>query len=303
MQLVSIITVNYNNAPVTEELLQSIFDKNRYSDIEIIVVDNGSKVDPVPAWIITYPTVKFIRSETNIGFAGGNNLGIKASTGGYLFLINNDTEVTDDLVGLLANTLDQNSNVGAISPAILFFDAPEVFQYAGFTKMNYLTGRNQTIGIDEKNMGQYNDVVGETAYAHGAAMMIRRTAIDKAGLMAENYFLYYEELDWSERIKQKGFDIWINTNAIIFHKESRSVGKNSALKEYYMNRNRILFIRSHAPAFTYCMFMIYFLSIVSTRNMITYLRNKQFSFISILFKAIYWNFTNSVNSKRLYFPS
>jgi GT2 family glycosyltransferase len=303
MSFVSIITVNYNNPVVTEELLQSIFEKNGFSDIEIIVVDNGSKVNGVPAWIEKYPAVRFIRSETNLGFAGGNNLGITAATGDYLFFVNNDTEVTENLVGILANTLDENAHVGVVSPAILFFDKPDIIQYAGFTKMNYLTGRNETIGIGEKNIGQYNNCIGKTAYAHGAAMMIRRTAIEKAGLMAENFFLYYEELDWCERIKQIGFEIWINTNAIILHKESLTVGKHSALKEYYMNRNRILFIRIHAQGFTYFGFMIYFLTVVSTRNIVNYIKHKQFRFISILFRAISWNFTNKVNSKRLYFPS
>ncbi|MDQ6815255.1 MAG: glycosyltransferase family 2 protein [Bacteroidota bacterium] len=303
MSLVSIITVNYNNATVTEELLQSIFNKNRFISIEVIVVDNGSKVDDVADWSIRFPSVTFIRSETNLGFAGGNNLGIKSAKGEYLFLVNNDTEVTENLVGLLADILDKNAIVGAVSPAIFYFDQPDVFQYAGFTKMNYLTGRNETIGIGEKNTGQYNYATGKTAYAHGAAMMLRREAIEQAGLMADNYFLYYEELDWCERIKQKGFEIWVNTNAVIFHKESRSVGRQSALKEYYMNRNRILFIRKHAPRFTYWCFMLYFLTIVSARNIISYVTKKQFSFISILFKAIIWNFTNSVASNRLYFPS
>ncbi|HEX8460610.1 MAG TPA: glycosyltransferase family 2 protein [Segetibacter sp.] len=302
MSLVSIITVNYNNAAITEDLLQSIICKNNFTDIEIIVVDNGSKVNSVPGWMETYPSIKFIRSETNLGFAGGNNLGIRAAKGHYLFLVNNDTEVTENLVSILACTLDKNRNVGIVSPAIFFFDTPDIFQYAGFSEMNFLNGRNETIGLGEKNTGQYNNRIAKTAYAHGAAMMVRRAAINKAGLMAENFFLYYEELDWCERIKQQGFEIWVNTNAVIFHKESMSVGKTSALKEYYMNRNRILFIRKHASFFTYSLFLIYFIGVVCLRNILSYIRLKQYGFIAILFKAIAWNFTNNVDSKRLYFP-
>ena len=85
---VSIITVNFNHHYVTEALLYSIFQKNTYSSLEIIVVDNGSATNPVTAWQQQFPTVKFIRSNVNLGFAGGNNLGIKAATGDYFFLVN-----------------------------------------------------------------------------------------------------------------------------------------------------------------------------------------------------------------------
>ncbi|MFX9027493.1 hypothetical protein ABTN22_18650, partial [Acinetobacter baumannii] len=91
----------------------------------------------------------------------------------------------------------------------------------------------------EKDNGQYDNIVQQIGYGHGAAMMLKKEAIEKAGLMAENFFLYYEEMDWCDRIKKSGYEIWINTNALIYHKESISVGKRSALKEFFMNRNRI----------------------------------------------------------------
>ena len=101
MKLVSIITVNFNQPAVTEALLKSIFLTNGYSSIEIIVVDNGSSTNPVPEWRVKYPDVVFIRSNNNLGFAGGNNLGIKQATGDYFFLVNNDTEYTEQLIDKL----------------------------------------------------------------------------------------------------------------------------------------------------------------------------------------------------------
>src|SRR4051812_21030866 len=98
MKKVSVITVNFNQPVVTEALLDSISKVNTYSELEIIVVDNGSKMDVTTDWNIKYPNVKFIRSDANLGFAGGNNLGIKEATGDYLFLVNNDTEFTEGLV-------------------------------------------------------------------------------------------------------------------------------------------------------------------------------------------------------------
>ncbi|MDB5014413.1 MAG: glycosyltransferase family 2 protein, partial [Daejeonella sp.] len=85
MQAVSIITVNYNHNHVTEELLDSIYQHKRSLTLEIIVVDNGSVENPISAWVVKYPEVRFIRSETNLGFAGGNNLGINLATGDFLF--------------------------------------------------------------------------------------------------------------------------------------------------------------------------------------------------------------------------
>ena len=249
MALVSIITVNFNQSLVTEELLASIDLTNNYPHIEIIVVDNGSKVNSVPEWAVKYPAIKFLRSEINLGFAGGNNLGIKAATGDYLFLVNNDTEFTDGLVQKLIDVMDANPVIGMASPKIRYFDEPDMLQYMGYTPMNYYTARNSCIGQFEKDNGQYDHLTGPTGYVHGAAMMVKRECIDKAGLMAENYFLYYEELDWCDRIKRAGYQAWLITDALIYHKESVSVGKVSALKEFFMNRNRILFIRRNAPFF------------------------------------------------------
>jgi GT2 family glycosyltransferase len=300
--LVSIITVNYNHSILTESLLESIFNKNNYKNIEVIVVDNGSESNPIPEWQNKFPSVKFIRSENNLGFAGGNNLGMSAAKGDYLFLINNDTEVTETLIERLVNTLEENPQVGIVSPKILYYNT-NIIQYLGYTPLNYVTARNKCIGQFEEDKGQYDSLIGPTGYAHGAAMMVRREAIKKAGPMAENFFLYYEELDWCERIKKQGFEIWVDARAVIYHKESMSVGKQSRLKEYYMNRNRMLIVRKHASTLSRIGFLFYFLLVVTPISIIRYLKSKHSRFIPVLGKAIWWNFTNSTDSNRLYFPA
>ena len=299
MKKVSIITVNYNQPVVTEALLHSISNTNTYPSIEIIVIDNGSVIDPVGEWKKKYPAVKFIRSDKNLGFAGGNNLGVKEGTGDYLFFVNNDTEFTDGLVETLVATLDAHPEVGIISPKIRYFDQPDTLQFAGFTPMNYYTARNRCIGQFEKDNGQYDNLTGETGFIHGAAMMVTRAAIDKAGMMSENYFLYYEEMDWCEHIKRAGYKIWVNMQALIYHKESVSVGGKSAMKEYFMNRNRILFIRRNCPFSVRLIFWIYFLSVVATRNVYAYIKDRQFGFVSVLIGAIGWNFANGIDSANL----
>jgi GT2 family glycosyltransferase len=302
MKRVSIVTVNFNQPQVTEDLLKSLEEVNTYIELEIIVVDNGSKTNPVPAWEAKYPHIKFIRSDANTGFAGGNNIGIQEATGDYLFLINNDTEVTPNLIGKLVAKLDENPKIGMISPKIHYFDHPGMLQYTGYTQMNYYTARNACIGQFETDRGQYDSLTGVTGYAHGAAMMIKREALEKAGVMSENYFLYYEELDWCERIKKAGYEIHVDLSALIYHKESVSVGKRTALKEFFMNRNRILFIRKNASSLTFFIFCCYFLATVVPRNLLQYVKNKEFNFIPVFIKAITWHFTNKADSNNLGFP-
>lgn len=302
MKLVSLITLNLNQPAVTEALLDSLFSKNTYPDIEIIVVDNASKINPVPQWKEKYPAVQFIRSEKNLGFTGGNNLGITHAKGDYLFVINNDTEVTESLIGRLVEILEQNPKIGVISPKINYFDQPDKLQYTGYTDMNYYTARNHCIGQFEKDNGQYNYLTGKTGYAHGAAMLVRREAMDKAGMLSDNFFIYYEELDWCERIKKAGYEVWVDMQALLYHKESMTVGKQSAFKEYYMNRNRILFNRKHAPAFAFIVFTLYYTTLVIPKTLIGYIRKKQYHFIPIFFKAIKWNLLNSVNSSEAALP-
>lgn len=299
MKLVSIITVNFNHSHVTDEFLDAFYRTNQYPNFEIIVVDNGSKENPVPAWSIKYPHVKFVRSERNLGFAGGNNLGVTYAKGDLLFFVNNDTEFTVGLIQTLVDNIAKHPKTGMISPKIRYFQEPETLQYAGYTEMNYFTARNACIGQFEKDQGQFDQLTGFTGFGHGAAMMITREAINKAGLMAENYFLYYEELDWGARIRKAGFEIRLDMGALIYHKESVSVGQKSALKEFFMNRNRILFIRRNANAFQKLVFYCHFLFLVTPRNLIAYVKVGQYHFIPLLFKAIWWNMTHGIDSPDL----
>ncbi|MGE5520349.1 MAG: glycosyltransferase family 2 protein [Candidatus Dadabacteria bacterium] len=287
MPLVSIISVNYNQPEATADMLKSVFEVNKYPEFEVIVVDNASSEFDIETWQKKFPSARFIASKKNLGFAGGNNLGLKEARGEYLFLINNDTEVTAGLIEQLVSTMETHPQIGMISPRILSYNKPEEIQYNGYSPMNYYTGRNY-VGYSSPK----ETFVGQTGYAHGAAMMLRREALSKAGLMDESYFLYYEELDWCERIKHAGYEIWINRNATIYHKESLAVGRSSPLKEYYMTRNRILFQRRHAPFLARSFFLVYFLLIVAPRNLVSYLVKGRTELVFPFLKGISWNFVH-----------
>ncbi|WP_316844665.1 glycosyltransferase family 2 protein [Pedobacter psychrodurus] len=293
---ISIISVNYNQPDVTQELLDSIFTTNTYLNTEVIIVDNGSRENFIPIWKDRYPQVKFIHSEENLGFAGGNNLGIAAADGDYLFLVNNDTEFTSGLLETLSGTFQDFPDTGIVCPKINYFEHPGKIQYVGFTELTSITARNQCLGQFEDDRGQYDDRVYITAFAHGAAMMVSRKVFQRAGLMAENFFLYYEEMDWSLRIRKAGFKIRVNTSALIYHKESVSVGADSPLKIYYMNRNRILLVRKHSVFYKQILFFLYFGLMVFPRNLLQFLIRGKFKHITAMCKAVYWNLTHSTNS-------
>ncbi len=272
--MVSVITVNYKQAALTCALLDSIRDVNQYSDIEVIVVDNGAESDETALFKQHYPEAIVLVSPENLGFAGGNNLGIRQAKGDFLFLVNNDTEWTAGLLGSLLARIKNHSQVGVVSPKIRYYSDPQRIQYAGFTPVNPWTGRNRAIGKNELDKGQF-DQAEPTAYAHGAAMMVSRQALRSAGPMSEDFFLYYEELDWCARIQKAGFEIWYEPAGLILHKESVSVGKQSPLKAFYQTRNRLLFMKKNYSALTYYFFIGFFLTITVPVHSVRYLFRNQ----------------------------
>ncbi len=241
----AIVSVNYNQTALTLEMLASVEAARLHTRCEIWVVDNASTVDGSAALAAAYPWVRTLRSEENLGFAGGNNLAIRETAADYVFLLNNDALIDEGVVEALLARFRENPSLGALSPLIYDFPrrTPEpILQYAGATRVSSLTGRNRTHGRGQANSGQFSGVA-EVAYAHGAAMMVSRAAIDAVGLMEEGYFLYYEELDWCDRIRHAGFQIMLDGDRAIWHRESVSTGPDSAFKAYWINRSRILYMR------------------------------------------------------------
>lgn len=287
--LVSIITINYNQLAQTIEFVKLI-KMNSYKNIEIIVVDNASEERP-DKLERNFPDISVIRSNTNLGFAGGNNLGIKASNGEFLFFVNNDVYIDNGAIESLLNRLHTNPEAGMASPKIKFYSHPEIIQYAGFNKINKWTGRNSAIGNKQKDNGQFNQPC-ETYYAHGAAMMVKREAIEKAGLMPEIFFLYYEEVDWCNRIKEQGYKIFYEPRAVVYHKESLSIGKGSVLKTYYLNRNRILFMRRNINGLNFFLFTIFTLLFSIPKNTLKYLIYNKVDHLKAYISAIIWNLKN-----------
>ncbi|MGB0429097.1 MAG: glycosyltransferase family 2 protein [Bacteroidia bacterium] len=283
----SIITVNYNGINDTLQMLESIKQAN-YDLIEVIVVDNASKSDPTDQIHHHYPEVRVIRSDKNLGFAGGNNLGIRVAKGNYIMLLNNDTLVDQDFAEPIVNTFEQNPDVGIVGSKIHFNHSPGVIQYAGSTKMNPLTLTSFAIGWGQKDNGQY-DKGGYTHLAHGAAMTVSKKAIEKAGIMEDGYFLYYEELDWCLQIQKAGFKIWFQPKSLIHHKESMSVGKSSPLKEYYKTRNRILLARRNFDGWTRFVCILYLVLVANPIHLIKKVIKGKMDLAKAQLRGILWH--------------
>ena len=279
----SIITVNFNGLDETCALIDTITFSD---DMEVIVVDNGSTVDEAVIISQRFPQVRAIRSEKNLGFAGGNNLGLKVARGQYLYLINNDTVFHEFQVQPLIDRLQSSPQFGMVCPKIRFAwdDCP--IQFAGYTPLTAITHRNRSIGYGEADHGQY-DVAHLTPYAHGAAMMVKREVIDKASLMPECYFLYYEELDWSMMIRRVGYDIWYEPAFTVYHKESQTTGQQSPLRTYYITRNRLLFVKRNNLCATRYLSYFYLIGLVACRDILKYMLQRRIDLTRATLKGIY----------------
>lgn len=288
---ISIITINYNGVKDTCELIESLPLEEQ--SIEVIVVDNASKEDEATIITNRFPQVKVIRSERNLGFAGGNNLGIKAARGRYLFFINNDTILRCKKEDVrckmffqpLTDRLESSPEIGMVCPKIRFAWENHPIQFAGYTPLSCYTMRNHSIGFGETDRGQY-DTAHPTPYAHGAAMMVKREALEKVGLMPECYFLYYEELDWSMMFTRAGYSIWYEPACTIYHKESQATGQNSPLKTYFLTRNRLLFVKRNIKGLRRYITHTYLLLVVAPRDICRYILHRQFNLASATIKGI-----------------
>ena len=284
--LVSIVTVNFNGNKDTLELLESLC-KQGYEAIKVWVVDNAS-TDPI-VLEREYPfPVEVIYSEENLGFAGGNNLGISKASGEFIYLLNNDTLVEKDAIQAMVNMMLGNVSLGMISSKIRFTHGDKRIQYAGCTPISPYAVRGFAIGNQELDEGQH-DRNEMTHRPHGASMMIRKEVVEQIGGMPELYFLYYEEMDYAEMAKRKGWEIGYCGKATIWHKESASTGRNSPLKTYYLTRNRVLFAKRNFKGIQLWGSLLYLLIVVQLKDVLKAILKGDFALLTTLVKANLWN--------------
>ncbi|AMQ55344.1 glycosyltransferase family 2 protein [Algoriphagus sanaruensis] len=247
---VAIILVNWNGLEFTQACLRSLA-KVDYPNFKIIVVDNGSDENEGEKLKHTFPEIDLIQSEKNLGFSGGNNLGIrKAMEQGFshVLLLNNDTEVEPDFLGELIRAANKYPDAGIIQPLILFLHNPREIWSAG-GKWIPAFSRSLTLG-DREPLADYRIKSPRLDWATGCAMLVSVRAIEKAGLLNEQFFVYFEDVEWSLRIRKASFSIYLEDQAKIYHeagassKKQHAEGTLSPKVFYYHVRNQFLLIRT-----------------------------------------------------------
>ncbi len=244
--MVCIILINYNGKVDTEECVKSI--KKNLADFKIIIVDNNSIMGQVEYNdVIDRKCCEIVYLDENIGFAAGNNIGLqraKEFNPEYYFILNNDTTIPDDCIEKLIEKSQKESDRYVITTKIVYFDDPGIIWYGGCS-YNKRLGEYKSLGLRQNDSEEYN-IESEVDYITGCAMFIPAHILDKVGFLSEEYFLYYEDADYCERIKKSNIKMLYYPGVTILHKESRSTKRGSDMYSYYIIRNYLFFIRKYS---------------------------------------------------------
>jgi GT2 family glycosyltransferase len=241
---VHVIILNWDGLADTLECLASLREQS-YAALKIHVVDNGSREDEAATIEREFPEVNVLRQESNLGFCGGNNTGIRhalADGADFVLLLNNDTIVPPDCISALLSGVSGLEDAGAVSPLILRYPDTETIWFAG------TFWESKTAGFRARLSGQPRDQLTSkepftSEYGCGCCLLAHSSVWRKVGLLDERYFAYYEEADWSSRVKQAGLQCYVVPTAILYHKVTRSTP--GVVVTYMMARNRLLWMRDH----------------------------------------------------------
>lgn len=257
MKKVWAILVNWNKPVDTIDAVNSLLLAQGTFELEVLIVDNASTDNSLIRFEDEFKTnkkISILKNKENLGFTGGNNLGIKEAIknkADFLLIINNDTYIDKNLVVELLATFETYPEAGIASPKIYFAPGFEyhkkyskaeigkVIWYAG-GEMDWDNVYGKNRGVDEVDRGQY-DKETELDFATGACMMVAFKLIKKIGMFNNSYFAYMEDVEFSQRAKMAGYKIIYNPKAVLWHKVSQSSGIGSDLNDYYITRNRLLF--------------------------------------------------------------
>ena len=234
-QLVSVVVVNRNRAPLLEQCLQSLLDQT-YASLEILVVDNGSADDSV-AVVESFSDdrIRLFGADENLGFAAGNNLAIQQARGEFIGLLNNDAVAGATWIEKLVEAMQFTAaRVGMCASKILFFET-DVIDKAGH--LMYPDGQNRGRGTGQRDIGQY-DRVEETLFPDGCAALYRREMLEEVGGFDESFFAYGDDADLGMRGRWRGWGCVYVPQAVVYHRHSSTTGRFSAQKVYWVERNR-----------------------------------------------------------------
>ncbi|MFN2463699.1 MAG: glycosyltransferase family 2 protein [Candidatus Dormibacteria bacterium] len=241
----SVVVLNYNGRAMLPACLEAVLGQELAGDFEVIVVDNASS-DGSVAWTrAQHPTVRVIEAGSNLGFAAGNNLGLRQARGAYAVLLNNDTAVRPGWLAALVGAAEQDPKAGAVTSKLMFMHRPGVIQNAGCLLLSDGSGGDR--GSGQADTGQFS--VREEVFAFcGAAALLRMDAIRDVGMFDESFFMYYEDLDLSWRLRLGGWRVLYEPAAVVDHVHAGSSGEGSPFFIFHADRNRLFMVLKNAPA-------------------------------------------------------
>jgi len=246
--VVYLIILNWNGCEDTIACIESC-RKVSYPNLEILVVDNGSTDGSGTLIRERFPDLEMILNRNNLGFTGGNNVGIRCALDAgahYVVLLNNDTVVDPQFVTELVTVAQSDRSIGMLCSKMYFFSRPDVLWYAGASFHPWL-GWGRHRGFNERDRGQF-DQVEETQRACGCALMVSQQLCREIGILRDEYFCYCEDLDWGLRARKAHYRIMYVPASRIWHKVSRSTGgTGSGLSHYYYIRNMLLCLDTNIP--------------------------------------------------------
>ncbi len=261
---VAIIIVNWNGYALTKACLESLKEL-QYANFKLILVDNGSVDGSGERLKSEFPEIELLTSPDNIGFTGGNNLGIQWALDhsfDQVLLLNNDTLVEPDFLDPLVSFLEQNPDYGAVQPKIMLEGERDKLWNAGG---GYFKGLEMTwsIGTGKTDEGQF-DKEKDTPWITGCTMLVRSSTIRQAGMLDPRFFAYYEDVEWSFRIKKSGFRLRYLPQSKIYHvaggsskKIKTKEGVVPPILHYYRTRNHLFLIRSHSNPLSFVLSLFY----------------------------------------------
>ncbi|MBI5472558.1 MAG: glycosyltransferase family 2 protein [Ignavibacteriae bacterium] len=246
MSELAIILVNYKRPQDTIDCIASLLASD-YSDFNIIVVDNASGDGSVEQLRQAYPSVTILSSEENVGFAEGNNIGVRealSSSCRYVLLLNNDTVVDKRALRELMAAMHRSPEAGIVGAKIYYFDKPRVLWYAGgfFGEHSSFGGH---FGIGEEDAGQY-DAARSCTLITGCCLLCRREVFERIGLLDSDYFAYLEDADFCVRAMRSGYVLLYWPDAIVSHKVSSTSAWDSPVYIYFTLRNKLLYLRKNS---------------------------------------------------------
>lgn len=251
----SVIIVNWNTYDFLKACLDSLKSTLENPDCEVIVVDNASSDGSSEMVVREYPRATLIQMMSNGGFSSGNNAGIQVARGRYIVLLNSDTEVRDDALGMMCDYMDQKPRIGALGARLLNFDGSiqmscrsfPSYRTALFHRKSLLTRLFPGNRYSQQYlMTAFNrDEPVEVDWVIGACLMTRRETIDEVGLLDDGFFMYAEDVDWCFRMQEAGWTVEYFPQARVMHHYEKSAAKAPFRMTYERHRSMWRFYKKH----------------------------------------------------------